>query len=67
MPVMISEPVDNDFPNLLICSSNFSDEMFFVSWYVGPHNFIVDLLLLYKMNYPLCVLVHIFLGDDFIG
>ena len=67
MPSMSSEPGDHPLTNLLLCSSDFSDEQhlsFLVCW---SHYFIVDLLLLYTMNDPSCVLSSNFLGDELMG
>ena len=44
VPSIDSEPGDQPLPNLLFCSSKFSDEQYLRLFVCGSHHFIVDLL-----------------------
>ena len=67
VPIIISEPGDLPLPNLLLCSSKISDEQYLILLVCGSHHFIVALLFVYPINYPSCVLLSKFLGDDLMG
>ena len=67
VPIISSETGDQPLPNLLLCSSNFSDEQYLSLFVCGYYHFIVAMLFLLSMNYPSYVLSSNFLGDDLIG
>ena len=50
--VINSEPGDHNLPNLLFCSSNFTDEQYLSLLECGSYHLIVSMLLVLPMNDP---------------
>ena len=55
VPFIKVELGDHNLPNLLLCSSNLSDEQYLSVLVCRSHHFIVDLLLILPINDTSCV------------